>query len=55
MSAVMEVARTVKNIVLGLSPWVPGGRRYVCDRLLRRFIETLLDLDTAQALRKPTA
>jgi aminoglycoside phosphotransferase (APT) family kinase protein len=31
MGAAMEVARTVKNIALGASPWVPGERRYGVD------------------------
>ena len=31
MNTAMEVARTVKNIVLGASPWVPGERRFGVD------------------------
>jgi len=37
------------------SAWAPlaiyGDDEDLCDRLLRRFVETLLDLDTAHALR----
>ena len=31
MGTAVEVARTVKNIVLGASPWVPGESRYGVD------------------------